>query len=238
MFWTEFCAVAWKTALIYFLLVGLTRLVGQKLLARATFFDFVIGITIGSMGGAYVVTSTPGYFVLFSPAILTFLVLATGFFAMKSRRFRAIIEGKPEVLIHEGAIQYHSLRRARYHLDNLQSDLRIRGIFDISHVERAILEPNGRLSVVEKGAYRSLTPGDFGLEGSAGGRAIDLIKDGEVLEKNLSSKNLDRNWLRRQLSARGIDDESKVFLASLNANGILFLDIKDQSDMIIGRVEP
>lgn len=224
LFWTEFSAVAWKTALVYFLLVGLTRLIGQKLLARATFFDFVIGITIGSIGGAYVVTSTPGYFVLFSPIILAFLVLATGFFAMKSRRFRSIIEGEPVILIREGAIQYENLRRTRYHVDNLLSDLRVQGIFDISRVECAILEPHGRLSVVERDAGQSPTP-------------VELIKDGEVLEWNLKQANLTRKWLDEQLRGRGIMDCSKVIYACLSTDGKMYTDIRQDNSDHVHRVE-
>lgn len=227
MDWSRALDVAWKTLVVFAVLVALTRIIGRRLLAQLTFFDFVIGVTIGTMGGSYVVTSTEGPYVLLGPAVLGVAVLATGFLSLKSLTFRRLLEGEPTTLIQNGRILRHNLLRARYSVDHLQMELRTCGVFDINEVELAVLEPHGKLSVLRKSQHQPVTAGDLGIPAPHRGLSVDVIKDGVVLESNLERFGLTRAWLMDQLKARSIADPTSVLLATACTDGTLFVSERD-----------
>lgn len=227
---SEALGVTWKTIVVFAVLVGLTRIIGRRLLAQLTFFDFVIGVTIGTMGGAYVVTSTKGAYVLLGPVVLGAAVLATGYMSLKSLTVRRLLEGEPTTLIQNGRILRESLLRARYSVDDLQMELRTQGVFDINEVEFAVLEPHGKLSVLKKSQHQPITPGDLGVATPYRGLAVELIKDGVVLDANLKRCGLTSDWLSGELRSRGISGPARVLLASLYTNGALFVNISDSRD--------
>ncbi|OCL26938.1 hypothetical protein U472_05475 [Orenia metallireducens] len=224
----EYLEAVWTTLIIFVLLVVLTRLVGRKLLAQITFFDFVTGVTIGTIAGAYVVNEVKGNAVLLSPVILVICTLGLGYWTVENLKIRKLVKGEPVVIIQNGKILEKNMFKSRYTLDALEMQLREKDVFDINEVEFAILEPDGELSVLKKTPYNPLTPKDLKLDTEYKGLATEIIKDGEVLEQNLEQNNLDFNWLYQELHAQGIANIQKVMLASLNTDGSLYIDLKDE----------
>lgn len=233
----EYIEAAWRTIIVFILLVILTRLVGRKLLAQTTFFDFVTGVTIGTIAGAYVVNEIKGNAVLLSPVILVLCTLGLGYLTVKNLKIRKLVKGEPIVIIQNGKILEDNMFKARYTLDSLEMQLREQDVFDINEVEFAVLESDGKLSVLKKSQYNSITRDDLGLDTDYKGLATEIIKDGEVLEQNLKQNNLDFNWLYQELNNQGIDDVSKVMLATLNTDGSLYLDLKDEVPDYTQKVE-
>lgn len=221
-----FWEAVWKSMVIFFLLLVLTRLIGRKLLNQMTFFEFVIAITIGTITGAYVVTTVKGLWVLVSPIMLTFLTVSLAFINLKSLPIRKIVDGEPTVVIQNGKILEHNMTKLRYNLDNLEMQLRDKDIFDLNQVEFAILEPHGKLSVLKKTQYLPLTPKDMKVNTSYQGMPSEIIKDGQVLEQNLKQNNLTLNWLFQELNRQNIRRIDDVFYASLNTDGTLYVDKK------------
>lgn len=229
----EFISVTWKTAAVFIMLVILSRIIGKKLLSQLTFFDFVIGILIGTIAGTFVTTEVKGLWVLLSPLYLTLLVVAIAFLTVKSLPARKLLEGEPVVLIQNGKILEHNMLKLRYHLDDLEMQLREKGIFNITEVEFAVLEPHGYLSVQKKSQYLPVTMKDLGASTVYKGMATEIIKDGEIFEQNLRQNNLSFGWLYNQLTQRGIQDISTVVYASLQTDGTLYTDVrKDQLDYV------
>ncbi|GAB6179881.1 DUF421 domain-containing protein [Desulfotomaculum defluvii] len=233
----EFIKVTWKTIVIFFMLIILSRIIGKKLLSQLTFFDFVIGILIGTITGTFVTTEIKGLWVLLSPVYLTLLVVAIAFLTVKSLPARKLLEGEPVVVIQNGKILEHNMLKLRYHLDDLEMQLREKDIFDITEVEFAVLEPHGYLSVQKKSQYLPVTMKDLGKPTSYKGMATEIIKDGEVLEQNLKQNNLNFGWLYNNLSQRGIRDISTVTYASLQSDGTLYTDIREDNLDYIQKVE-
>ncbi len=216
--------VVWKSLMVFLLLVILTRLIGKKLLAQLTFFDFVVGITIGTITGAFVTMTVRGIWVMISPVLLTVFTVALGFLNLKSLFFRKIFEGEPVVVIQNGKILERNLGKLRYHLDDLEMQLREQKIFDFGQVEFAVLEPHGKLSVLKKSQYQPITPKDLKLSTSYQGVASEIIKDGDVIEQNLKQNNLSLEWLYQELRKQNIDKISDVVYAALNTDGTLYID--------------
>ncbi len=229
--------VIWKSILIYFLLLILTRFIGKKILSQLTYFDFVIGITVGTIGGAYVVEMVKGAWVLISPLILAICTVLTGIITMKSLHLRKLIEGEPVVVIENGRVLENNMRKLRYHVDNLEMQLREQGVFNISEVEFAVLEPHGQLSILKKSQNLPLTPKDLHLATQYQGMSSELIKDGDVIEQNLRQNNLSFAWLYRELRKNNIYDISGIVLASLGTDGKLFIDKQNDSLQYVQKIE-
>ncbi|MFZ5644224.1 MAG: YetF domain-containing protein [Bacillota bacterium] len=233
----EIIQVLTHTLAVFFLLILMTRLIGKKFLAQMTFFDFVTGIIIGTIGGAYVTTQIKGVYVLLSPIILTILVVITGFLGLKNVSARKLIEGEPLVMIQNGKIYEKNMRKIRYNVDDLMMQLREKGIFDLGEVEFAILETHGQLSVLKKSQYLPATPRDLGINTIYKGVSSEIIRDGKIVEQNLKQNNLDHEWLYNELSFRNIKNIRDIFLATLSTDGKLYVDLKNDNPAYIQEVE-
>ena len=233
----EYLQAIWTTIVIFIMLVVLTRIVGRKLLSQITFFDFVTGVTIGTIAGAYVVNEVKGTAVLLSPVILVICTLVLGYLTVKNLKIRKLFKGEPIVIIQNGKILEDNMFKSRYTLDALEMQLRENQVFNLNEVEFAVLEADGKLSVLKKTPYNPVTPGDLNLSTNYKGLASEMIKDGEVLEQNLKQNQLDMNWLYKELYQQGIDDISKVMLANLNTDGSLYIDLKNSTPEYTQKVE-
>lgn len=222
---------------VFILLLLLTRLIGKKFLAQMTFFDFVTGITIGTIGGAYVTTEVKGLYVLIGPIILTLLVLLTGIITFKSTPARKLIEGEPLVMIQNGKIFEENMKKIRYNLDDLMMQLREKDVFDLGEVEFAILEPHGQLSVQKKSQHLPLTPKDLHMNTQYKGVSSEIIRDGKIVAQNLEQNNLSHEWLYNELASRKIRNIRDIFLATLSTDGNLYVDLKQDNPDYIQEIE-
>jgi len=233
----HFIQVLWKSLLIFVILMAVARFIGRKLLSQMTYFDFIVGITIGTISGAYITQTIEGMWVLLSPIILTVTTVAFGFINLKSVHARKITEGEPVVVVQNGKILDKNMSKLRYHIDDLEMQLRDKGVFNFADVEFAILEPHGQLSVLKKTQSQPLTPKDISLQTQYQGLAAEIIKDGKVFEQNLIQNNLSFDWLYQELKRRNIDKISDVFYAALNTDGTLYIDMKKDNMDYVQKVE-
>lgn len=233
----QFISVLWKSLLIFAMLMILTRIIGRKLLSQVSFFDYIIGITIGTISGAYITQTIEGTWVLLSPVILTIVTIAFGYINMKSNHARKITEGEPVVVMQNGKILDKNLVKLRYHIDDLEMQLREKGIFNFADVEFAVLEPHGQLSVLKKTQKQPLTPKDLNLQTQYQGLATEIIKNGKVFEENLKQNNLSFDWLYQELKKINIDKVTDIVYAALNTDGTLYIDMKKDDMGYIQKVE-
>ena len=222
---------------VFVLLLILTRIIGKKFLGQMTFFDFVTGITIGTIGGAYVTTEVNGANVLFGPIFLTIFVFLTGVLTFKSIPARKIIEGEPLVVIQNGKIFENNMRKIRYNSDDLLMQLREKGVFDLTEVEFAILEPHGQLSVLKKSQYLTLTPKDMNFSTNYKGVSSEIIRDGKIVAQNLEQNKLTHEWLFNQLAAQGVSKVEDVYLATLSTDGVLYIDLLKDNLGYVQKIE-
>ena len=212
--------------IIYLLLIALARIIGRKLLGQLTFFDFVTGITLGTVAGSFVTTEVQGYYVLLSLAIFTIMVIISGYIALKSMTIRNLIIGEPIILIKNGKIYEDNMRKIRYNQDILMMQLREKDVFDIEEVVDAILEPHGKLSVLKRSKDQPVTLKDLNIFVPNKGLPTELVKEGIILEQNLRKQNLSHEWLFNQLAAKSVQRIEEVFLATLSSDGKLYIDLK------------
>lgn len=189
-----------RTILAVGLLLLIPRILGKQTLSNMTFNDFVTSITLGSLAAnlAFNATLKPSYIVL-SLVVITAMSFLLSLLALKSRKMRSWISGSPTVLIENGKVMEANMQKIRYTLDSLNQALRERGVFNIEEVEYALLEDNGRISILKKDAYRLVTKQDMGLPQLSQAFPVELIMDGAIMEDNLKLHGLTREWLEHAL---------------------------------------
>lgn len=209
----------------FILILLVTRLVGKTQLGQLTVSDFVNAIVIGSIGAAAVTDlKENGWYYVFGLLLFGLLTIGAEYIAMKYRPARKLLEGEPTVIIHNGKILEDNMRKLIYHVDDLTMQLRDKGVFNIADVEFAVLEPNGKLSVLLKSQKQPLTPQDLQLPTKYQGIPSEMIIDGIVIQQNLKQNNLTEEWLYQELEKQGIKSVQEVMYASLDTEGKLYVD--------------
>lgn len=206
----------------------MTKIMGQRQVGRLTLFDFVIAITIGSVAAGGLNNSLADLKGTFtSIGTLAIIDVFIAFLAMKYSKFRRIIQGEPRILIKNGKILDKNLLKTRVNLDDLLMGLRRNKIPNISDVEFAILEPNGKMSVIPKSQSRAVKPKDLGIDTRYEGYSVTVIEDGNILQDNLKENNLSEEWLKEQIRLQGVDDLNNVMAAILDTQGRLYISKKN-----------
>lgn len=202
-----------SAALVLFFLA---RLMGKKQISQLSFFDYAVGISIGSVAAAVSVDrSIPLLDGLLSLIVWGVLPLAVSLLSQRGLRVRETLDGRPYILMFNGKIVEENLRRSRFTVNDLLEELRLKDVFDPGQVCMAILETDGRLSVLAP-------PGDAEPD-----FFLNLIIDGRVLEGNLRRLGKTGAWLQDALRERQIASAADVLLAVCSGSGVLRVDQKN-----------
>lgn len=224
----EGLVVVVRAVISFFTLLILARLLGKEQISQLTFFDYVLGITIGSIAASLTTDLSsrawPHWVGLLCWAGLGYLM---ELISMKWRYAAKYIEGEPTLIIMNGKILESTLKKMKYRASDVLLLLRNKDIFDVSEVDFAILESNGQLSVLKKPEYEPLTAKDMNIKKQEKGISTEIIYDGILFEENLRQLKKDKTWLMKELKKKGINNVSEVFLATLNKGGTLYIDKYD-----------
>ena len=223
----EIIIIIIRAIIAFFLLFVMTRLMGKTQISQLNFFDYIIGITIGSTASTMATDiDTPAVSGATSILVWSGLAIAIDRLTLKNIIIRKITEGEPTVVIKNGKLMEKAMARANYDISELMIELRNKGIFELSQVEEAVLEPNGNLSVLPKSQYQPVTPQDLNIDTKYKGMPQILMVDGNIAHHRLSELNLTEDWLKQQLNNLGINDLSEVMVAQLDTTGKLYVDKK------------
>ena len=137
----------------------------------------------------------------------------------KSIRFRALLCGRPSIIVENGKVLESELRKNRLTLDELMEELRIQGYADFKSIKFALLETNGQLSVLPCASDKPVTAAQMGLHPEETGLPVVLISDGRLLSHNLKGMGYEDVWLEKQLTAHGLHSHRQVFLLTVDNAG-------------------
>ncbi|WHX98692.1 DUF421 domain-containing protein [Neobacillus sp. DY30] len=226
----EYVEVAGRAIFSFLVLFSLARILGKKQISHLTFFDYVVGIVIGDMASQIAIdTSMKIVNGLIGLVVYTLLSVILAYGAIKSFKFRDLVESSPSILIKDGKIMERNLFKHKMTYDDLMNGLREKDAFMIDEVEMAILETNGQISVMKKPEYQALTPKDIGLRMKADHAPSLIIIDGTLLEKRLRSLGYTKDWLFSEIQKKGANDFEDVFLAQIDSNGSVYVDLYDDN---------
>ena len=190
----------------------ITKIMGHKQVAQLDFFDYVSGITIGSIGAELATELEEPYKPLLALAIYGLVSFLLNLIAQKIPKTRKYINGTPTFLINEGKLYRDNLKKAKLDLSEFMLLCREQGYFDLEEIQTAVFEHNGKLSILPRAAHRPATPQDLNITAEATYIGIELIMEGRVMGENLSRLGLDVEWLTDRLKLKGYGDVKEIFL--------------------------
>ncbi|WP_175988482.1 DUF421 domain-containing protein [Bacillus sp. Marseille-Q1617] len=221
----EYLQVAVRSLFILLSLFFITKLLGKKQLSKLSFFEYITGITVGSIAGTLSMDlGLPLSEGLMSIFLWFLFPLLFSYLSLKSSKFRRFAEGKPSVFIKDGKIDEKALRKEQYSIDELLEQLRKKDVFRAADVEFATLDTNGDLSVLLKKEKQPLVREDLMADYQRSTPPQAVIGDGRIDEAALKEVGYTRQWLLRELSKRKLTAES-IFLAQLDSEGNLTFDL-------------
>lgn len=219
-----------RAIIIYFLLLIVTRFIGRKGISKITFFDFVVVIMFGSLGANVAMGPLKNSYTAAIVIItLSIIIVVTGYLATKSFVFRKIFNSEPIVLVENGKINEQNMKKSRITINDLTTLLREKKIFNMADVEFALLENDGKISVLPKSQKQPITPSDMNISTPYKGLNKDIVLDGNIMYENLKDANYDENWLMEQLKNYNINDIKEVLYASVDSSGNLYVSKKRAS---------
>lgn len=206
----------------------LTKLMGYRQMSQMSLFDYINGITIGSIA-AELATNLEDYHRPLTAMIIYGLVtVLLSLLTEKSIWVRRFVNGKPLVLLHHGTLYEKNLKKSKIDLNEFLEQCRVSGYFDLSKLQAVILEGNGRLSFLPKAEAHPVTPSDLKLQPESEDLTAVLVLDGHIMERNLHHSGKDKKWLTAQLSALGFPDAKDVLLATCDLNNKLTVFAKNE----------
>lgn len=217
----EITNVILRTIFILVLIFFLFKLMGKKQVSQMSMFDYIVGITIGSIVADISLdidkNITSGIVCLLIYCIIDILI---SYLSLKSVKLRNFFEGKEVPLIIDGKINRENMAKNKLTINILQTEARLMGYFNLDEINNAILEPSGMISFEPKEKEKPVTKKDIGVSPNNKGLVYNLIIDGEIVKANLEHTNKTEKWLKQQLKVHGktlenillltIDNEEKI----------------------------
>lgn len=217
-----------RTLIIYLALLVAMRLMGKRQLGEMELSEFVVASLIADMAshplqdvGIPMINGLVPILTLFCAELLI------AGLTLRSIRLRGLLFGGPSLLIVRGKIDQRQMRLNRFSVDELMQELRSQGIFDLSQVEYAVLETNGKLNVIPYPAELPPSAAQLGVAVRDGGYPAIVISDGRVLDERLRRLGLDRSWLEKELRTGGYPGPESIYLMTVNRLGQSYIAAKE-----------
>lgn len=219
----KICALSLSSVVVLFVL---TKIMGTREMSQLSMFDYINSITIGSIA-AEMATSLEDNFLepLIAMIIYALIIVFLAFISNKSITLRRIINGKTVVLFSNGELYKDNFKRARLDVCEFLTECRVQGFFNLSDIEVALLEPNGKISILPKENKRPVNPEDLKLNPEQQKTVSNIILDGKILYKNLKEIGKDKKWLDKKMNEQKIGDIKDVFLATYDKGEISIYEI-------------
>ncbi|WP_433743932.1 DUF421 domain-containing protein [Paenibacillus amylolyticus] len=223
----ETWVVTVRSIITFITLIIYTRVLGKQQMGNLTYFDYINGITIGSIAGTFATDlSSKAWIHFVSLTIFTLITIIFQFVTMKSRTLSKLMDSDPTLVIQEGKVLEQNLHKMRVKFDELTVMLRQKDVFDITTINYAIMEPDGSLSVVLKPEHQPVTAKDMHMHPPKSKLMTELIIDGVLIKQNLYERHKDIKWLTEQLKKQKVTIQDIAFAAIL-PNDKLYIDLFD-----------
>lgn len=207
------------TAVLSFVTLFLTaKYMGHKQISQLDFFDYIAGITIGSIAAEMATELEEPWKPFVAMIIYGGATLLLSIISIKFPRTRKYLNGTPTILMDNGKLYRENLKKAKLDLSEFMVMCRQQGYFDLTNIQTAIFVYNGKLTILPQSAQRPLTPNDMNLAPAQDMIFTEIIMDGRILDDNLKRMGLNTKWLENQLKQNHICSADDIFLALCDKN--------------------
>jgi len=199
----------------------LTKIMGNRQVSELTMFDYIIGISIGSIAAEMATDLEKPLNSVVAMTVYAVFSVIISFSTSKNTKLRRIFFGKSVVLMKNGKLSRENLRNTHLDLSEFLMQARTAGYFNIADIDTALMEPNGKISFLPFSFARPVNANDLKIVPENDGVFMNVICDGNIIYSSLKDLGYSEKWLNSELKTKGIKDVSKVFLATLNKEGTL-----------------
>ena len=199
----------------------IAKILGHKQISQLDFFDYITGITIGSIAAELATELEKPLRPLIAMIIYGLVTVLLTFTTNKLPKMRKYINGTPTIIMNNGKIYRENMKKAKLDLSEFMLLCRQEGYFNLEDIQTAIFEFNGRLTILPLSEKRAVTPADINLSPQQEYISTEVIMDGRILDENLKRMGLDSKWLKKQLAEQGYSNPKKIFLGICDNNNQL-----------------
>lgn len=201
----------------------IAKVMGHKQMAQLDFFDYITGITIGSIAAELATELESPWKPLIAMVIYGGISVSLSIITNKSLRMRKFINGTPTIIMNNGKLYRKNMKKAKLDLSEFMVMCRQEGYFNLSDIQTAIFEYNGRLTILPASDKRPVTPKDMNLTPPKEEICTEVIMDGRILGENLKRLGLDTTWLDKQLKEQKYNSAKEIYLGVCDQNNKLSL---------------
>lgn len=201
----------------------IAKVMGHKQMSQLDFFDYITGITIGSIAAELATELEKPWKPLISMLVYGAITIILTLTTSKFPRMRKFINGTPTIVLNNGRLYRENMKKAKLDLSEFMVMCRQEGFFNLNDIQTAIFEYNGRLTVLPKATKRPINPTDMNLVPPSEKICTEVIMDGRVLDGNLKRMGLDIKWLQKELEVQGYKTPKQIFLGVCDDNNQLTL---------------
>lgn len=195
----------------------ITKIMGHKQVAQLDFFDYINGITIGSIAAELATNLEEPWKPMIALVVYGISSVMLNLLAHKIPRTRKYINGTPTILMNEGKLYRKNLKKAKLDLSEFLLLCREQGYFELDDIQTAVFEHNGKLSILPKASNRPATPTDLKITAKATYIGTEVIMDGRIMSENLYRLGYNEKWLTNKLKAQGYKEAKEIFLGIYRA---------------------
>ena len=214
------------SAVILFIIA---KVIGHKQVAQLEFFDYITGITIGSIAAELATTlDKPWWKPTISMLVFGSITVALSIITRRFAKSRKFINGTPTIIMNDGKLYRENMKKAKLELSEFLLLCRQEGYFNLNDIQTAVFEYNGKLSILSVSTKRPLNPEDMELNPKPEHIGTEIIMDGRVMGDNLKRKGLNDDWLQKELKKQGYKSTKEIFLGiCYDENQLTLFPMKD-----------
>ena len=216
---SNFFNICFRTILVLIILFFITKMMGKKQISELNFFDYIVGITIGSIAADISLdiekNMIAGIAALFIYGFISYII---SFVSIKSILARRFFIGVPTVLVEKGKIIESGLKKSKIDVNDLLMVARENGYFNLDEIDYALMEVNGNISFLPKEKEKPVTKKDMKIKCSNEGLTVNAIIDSKYMVNNMKAINKDKEWLDHELKVNGYDNYDNILLATIDNN--------------------
>ncbi len=217
----EIIKVLLTSALSVLALFTIAKIMGHKQMSQLDFFDYISGITIGSIAAELATELEAPLKPLIAIAVYGVVAILLSKITSLFPKSRKYINGTPTILMNNGKLYRKNLKKAKLDLSEFMVMCRQQGYFNLNDIQTAVFEFNGKLSILPVSKKRPANPQDLNLSPEAEYIQTEVIMDGRILDENLQRMGLDDKWLQKQITTQGYKKPQEGFLALCDENNQL-----------------
>lgn len=225
----EFLTVILASLFSAAVLFIIAKIIGHKQVAQLEFFDYITGITIGSIAAELATTlDKPWWKPTVSMIVFGIITVVLSVLTRNFPRSRKFINGTPTIVMNDGKLYRKNMKKAKLELSEFLLLCRQEGYFNLDDIQTAVYEYNGKLSILPMSTKRPLNPEDMELSPEPEHIGTEVIMDGRVIGDNLKRKGLNETWLQKELKEQGYKNAKEIFLGICgDENKLTLYPLKD-----------